>query len=275
MVGEVRSLAPGKPRQYASPTPRRSKLASPSRRPGIATAAARERRSESKPPQKPVQNPRADLAYDDTCPAAASSAREQRNPGRAKMDEAIKKQEDLLAEFDKVADELKKASWRSSKAALWSNVSRRRRGFNIKVAGRLGDQVNDLFGLAAARSAGGATQCAGPDFEQETKEGDKISLIMDDMDAYYDRHRFVKIKSVLDDMRKQDVVGNLRELAGDLKNRKGTVDRPVRVLVRHARSLGRGSGRPRLLRHVSGLQIARGASRPRSCWKCCKSSRAR
>ena len=44
---------------------------------------------------------------------------------------------------------------------------------------------------------------------------------MDDMDAYYDRHRFVKIKSVLDDMRKQDVVGNLRELAGDLKTEKG------------------------------------------------------
>ena len=57
--------------------------------------------------------------------------------------------------------------------------------------------------------------------EQENKEGDKVSLIMDDMDAYFDRHRFVKIKSVLDDMRKQDVVGNLRELASDLKNEKG------------------------------------------------------
>ena len=44
---------------------------------------------------------------------------------------------------------------------------------------------------------------------------------MDDMEAYFDRHRFVKIKTVLDDMRKQDVVGSLRELADDLKTEKG------------------------------------------------------
>ena len=57
--------------------------------------------------------------------------------------------------------------------------------------------------------------------EQESKGSDTVSLIMDDMDAYFDRHRFVKIKAVLDDMRKQDVIGNLRQLAGDVKTEKG------------------------------------------------------
>ena len=57
--------------------------------------------------------------------------------------------------------------------------------------------------------------------EQETKEGDKISLIMDDMHAYFERRRFVRFKTVLDDMRKQDVVGSLRQLGDDVKKENG------------------------------------------------------
>jgi hypothetical protein len=44
---------------------------------------------------------------------------------------------------------------------------------------------------------------------------------MDDMQAYFDRRRMQKFKSVLDDMAKQDVVGGLRQLGDDLPKENG------------------------------------------------------
>jgi hypothetical protein len=44
---------------------------------------------------------------------------------------------------------------------------------------------------------------------------------MDDMAAYFERRRLVQFKVVLDDMRKQDVLGGLRQLAGDIPREQG------------------------------------------------------
>ena len=43
--------------------------------------------------------------------------------------------------------------------------------------------------------------------EQEAKGSHDVSLIMDDMHSYFERRRFMRFKTVLDDMRQQDVVG--------------------------------------------------------------------
>ena len=56
---------------------------------------------------------------------------------------------------------------------------------------------------------------------QETKSSQDVSNIMDDMQAYYERRRFVQFKTVLDDMRKQDPIGNLRQLGDDLNKESG------------------------------------------------------
>jgi hypothetical protein len=44
---------------------------------------------------------------------------------------------------------------------------------------------------------------------------------MDDMQAYFERRRYAKFKSVLEDMRKQDVIGSLRSLSDDIKRENG------------------------------------------------------
>ena len=49
--------------------------------------------------------------------------------------------------------------------------------------------------------------------EQEAKASHDVSVIMDDMHSYFERRRFMRFKTVLDDMRQQDVVGNLRHSA--------------------------------------------------------------
>jgi hypothetical protein len=50
---------------------------------------------------------------------------------------------------------------------------------------------------------------------------EKISYIMDDMAAYFERRRMVQFKLVLDDMRQQDVLGGLRQLSFDLPKEQG------------------------------------------------------
>ena len=44
---------------------------------------------------------------------------------------------------------------------------------------------------------------------------------MDDMQAYFERRRFMKFKSVLDDMLKLDAIGGLRQLGDDLPKENG------------------------------------------------------
>jgi hypothetical protein len=44
---------------------------------------------------------------------------------------------------------------------------------------------------------------------------------MDDMQSYFERRRFVKFKTVLDEMRKEDVIGALRQLGDDVRKENG------------------------------------------------------
>ena len=220
MVGEIRSLAPGKPGSTKPDTQKKQS----------AVPKVVDQESQQQPPGKKTENkppkpsnpskPRLTLPMTTLAGSGQSPPENKEAPAAAKMDEAIKKQEDLLAEFEKVADELKKVLAELEGSTLVKRLKAASR-FQYKVAGRIGDQVNELFGRRRRDLADTQLNALGQICEQENKEGDKISLIMDDMDAYFDRHRFVKIKSVLDEMRKQDVVGNLRELAGDLKTEKG------------------------------------------------------
>ena len=44
---------------------------------------------------------------------------------------------------------------------------------------------------------------------------------MDDLQAYFERRKFLKFKTVLDDMKSQDVIGGLRQIADDLPGEPG------------------------------------------------------
>ncbi len=57
--------------------------------------------------------------------------------------------------------------------------------------------------------------------QQEAKGSQTVSVIMDDMHAYFERRRFLQFKTVLDEMRKLDVVGSLRSLSDEVKKEEG------------------------------------------------------
>ncbi len=75
--------------------------------------------------------------------------------------------------------------------------------------------------MAPNRVAAAPTKVLDEMGDQEAKASHDVSLIMDDMHAYFERRRFVRFKTVLDDMRQQDVVGSLRTLGDDVKKENG------------------------------------------------------
>ena len=144
----------------------------------------------------------------DSCPAAQ------------KMDEAVTKQQDLLAEFEKIAEELNRVLANLEGTTLVKRLKAASRVQN-RIAGRLGDHVKDAFGVPPTAPKQAQRILFTQLSKEEAKSSDDVSHIMDDMQAYFERRRFMKFKTVLDDMLKQDATGSLRQLGDDLPKENG------------------------------------------------------
>jgi hypothetical protein len=216
MAGQIRSLAAG------TPSSRSSSPQKPSGIPAVVDQESSQQPAGKKtappPPGNSQSHPR--LGLPTTTLVGSGGSGDEAPPAAKKMDEAIKKQQDLLAEFEKVADELKRVLAELEGSTLVKRLKAASR-LQYSIAGRIGEQVSQSFGVRADDLSAAPSAAFSEMAERESKGSDTVSLIMDDMEAYFDRHRFVKIKAVLDDMRKQDVIGNLRQLAGDVKTEKG------------------------------------------------------
>ena len=136
------------------------------------------------------------------------------------VEEAVTQQQDLLAEFEKISDELNKVLANLEGSTLVKRLKAASRT-QLKVATRLGDFVGDAFGVAQTRVIGNAARSLAALSDQEVKGSQEVSLIMDDMSAYFERRRFAQFKSVLDEMRTADVIGGLRQLGDDVRKEHG------------------------------------------------------
>jgi hypothetical protein len=138
------------------------------------------------------------------------------SPATEKMDEAVQQQEDLLSEFAKIADELKKIldNLEGSTFVKRLKAASRRQ---LEVAGDLNRSLMDSFGVAPNRLSAPLKQLAQKVAERENAQSENIYILQEDLDAYYSRVREGKFKTVLNEMRDVKVVGKLRELAGDVE----------------------------------------------------------
>jgi hypothetical protein len=141
-------------------------------------------------------------------------------PAGQKIEEAVIAQQDLLAEFDKIADELNRVLANLEGSTLVKRLKAASR-LQDRIAVKIGDQVSDAFGVPGGSTKAAQRQLFAELAGQETKGSQDVSTIMDDMQSYFERRRFVQMKTVLDDMRKQDVIGGLRQLSDDLSKENG------------------------------------------------------
>ena len=117
------------------------------------------------------------------------------SPAGEKVDEAVQKtQQDLLAEFDKIADELNRVLANLEGSTLVKRLKAASR-LQYRIAGRITDQLKDTFGLVPSKVAEEPTQVLHELSEQEAKGSHDVSLIMDDMHAYFERRQFLHASS--------------------------------------------------------------------------------
>jgi hypothetical protein len=138
-------------------------------------------------------------------------------PPSENVEEAVTEQKDLLAEFEKVASELNEVLANLEGSTLVKRLKAAAREQN-RIAGRLVDNVEGAFGgKRAADSKAVITDLS----EKEQASSKNISYIMDDIEAYFERRRLVRFKSILDQMRQEDVTGALRRLGTDIPQEQG------------------------------------------------------
>ncbi|MAT72753.1 MAG: hypothetical protein CMJ58_25010 [Planctomycetaceae bacterium] len=143
-------------------------------------------------------------------------------PGEAPppMDQAVQEQRDLLAEFEKVADELNEVLANLEGSTLVKRLKAASRK-QYRLAGQIGDGIEGWFGRDAGHDDGEAISVRELSTLQE-QSGVEVSIIMDDMQAYFERRRLVRFKTILDEMRSEDILGSLRDLAEGIKSEQGT-----------------------------------------------------
>ncbi len=152
-------------------------------------------------------------------PAGPEQEQPEEEDAEEPVDQAITEQKDLLAEFEKIADELNTLLANMEGSTLVKRLKAASREQN-QVAERIGSRIDSVFGTR--------TQTEKEDrellkalAEVEATSVEKISYIMDDMQAYYERRRMTQFKSVLDEMRGSEVLVALEDLGQEIPKQQG------------------------------------------------------
>jgi hypothetical protein len=155
-----------------------------------------------------------------TLDGKASNKPQPESPAAEQLEQAVIKQQDLLAEFDKIAEELNKVLANLEGSTLVKRLKAASRQ-QYKIGGRLGDELSEAFGTMGHRVSTKAAKVLDEMSDQEGKASVDLSYIMDDMAAYFERRGFMRFKTVLDEMRGLDAVGSLRQIGDELKKESG------------------------------------------------------
>jgi hypothetical protein len=217
MAGQIRATGAGK-----SAAASKEQLAKKNNVPTVADVESSQQPPDAKQKEQPPKNsngsPRLGLPV--TMLAGGAGNEGDSCPAGQKMEEAVVKQQDLLAEFEKIADELNRVLANLEGSTLVKRLKAASR-LQYRIAGRLGDQVNEAFGTPPTGLKDNERKLFEELSGQETQCCQDISNIMDDMQSYFERRRFAQFKAVLDDMVQQDAIGGLRQLGDDLQKENG------------------------------------------------------
>jgi hypothetical protein len=131
------------------------------------------------------------------------------SPAQKTMDTAITQQKDLLAQFAKVSDQLAEIL-ASLEASTFVKRFKAASHQQMGLATTISQKTLDAFGIA--RPAGPAAAPIATIAKTAKSQSEVVSIIQSDLDAYYQRKQDARFKTILDDMKRTDIV---RALAGD------------------------------------------------------------
>ena len=128
------------------------------------------------------------------------------SPAQQTMQTAVKQQDDLLAEFAKVSDQLSQIMT-SLEASTFVKRFKAASRAQLKIASTINPKTLDAFG-----SENAPPPAAEPIAKQAKDQSEVVRVIESDLDAYYQRKQDARFKPTLDEMKKTEIV---RALAGD------------------------------------------------------------
>ena len=180
-------------------------------------AKGEESKKKKKPSQPSLRLPTTTLLG----PASTSEQEQPEEPQEEpeKMDQAVQEQADLLAEFEKIAEELNAILANLEGSTLVKRLKAAARQ-QMQVADRISERIDSVFGNPATGEQEDRTalaELAGV----EKQSSQTVSYIMDDMYAYYERRRMNQFKLVFDEMRQVAVVNALDELGDEISKVQG------------------------------------------------------
>ena len=127
-------------------------------------------------------------------------------PAQQKLDTAVTEQKNLLAEFAKVSDQLSEIL-SSLEASTFVKRFKAASRQQMTVASSINQTTLDAFG--AEREP---VKEAAPIAKKEKDQSEVVRLIQSDLDAYFQRKQDTRFKTILDEMKKTEVV---RSIAGE------------------------------------------------------------
>jgi len=131
------------------------------------------------------------------------AAKPPESPAQAKLETAVTEQKDLLAEFAKVADQLGEilASLEASTFVKRFKAASRQQ---MKIASNISQKTLDAFGIERE-----PVKAALPIAKHAKDQSEIVGLIQSDLDAYYQRKQDTRFKTILDEMKKTEVVRSM------------------------------------------------------------------
>ena len=128
------------------------------------------------------------------------------SPAQQTMQTAVKQQDDLLAEFAKVSDQLSQIMT-SLEASTFVKRFKAASREQLKIATTINPKTLDAFGIENT-----PPPAAEPITKKAKDQSEVVGVIESDLEAYYQRKQDARFKNTLDEMKKSEIV---RALSGD------------------------------------------------------------
>jgi len=217
-VGQVRAAGGGKPGDSDEDQPQSAKPPTPSLVDVESTQMKNKPQEGSESPPSKPSSPR--LGLPTTTVMGGVKKSNDSCPASEQVEEAVRQQEDLLAEFEKVADELNRILANLEGSTFLKRLKAAARK-ETQVASDLSDRVSSEFGVPDAAMSAGSQTIVAKLAERQQGVSENVGVILEDMLAYFERRRQLKFKVVSDEMKQLDVVGKLARIGEELPQETG------------------------------------------------------
>ena len=170
-----------------------------------------------KPGQGGLKLPTTQMAAAPSKPKDKPNGDEPETPAQQKMSAALQEQRDLLAEFAKVADQLRDvlASLEASTFVKRLKLASRKQ---MELASDLNTKTLGSFGLDDKNVPEAPAKTADAIAAKETEQSEAVRLIQTDLDAFYQRRQDMRFKNILEQMKKASIVESLAKLGTQVKD---------------------------------------------------------